>query len=123
MKIVCIKLASIAFAVGALGIGTSVHSAELMWTGDFETGDFSQYKDHLYGEGKHSTKKIVKSPVRAGKYATELTILDTERGGSTRSELISRHNGSKIHFDWDGPEYWVGFSFMFTEWESSAYTF
>lgn len=123
MQIVSNKLASMAFALAISTVGTPAYTAELLWTGDFETGDFSQYKSHLYGEGKHSTKKIVKSPVRAGKYATELTILETERGGSTRSELISRHNDSKIHFEWDGPEYWVGFSFMFKEWDSSAYTF
>lgn len=96
---------------------TSVHAAELIWTGDFETGNFSQYKNHLYGLGVRSKKKIVTSPIRAGKYATELTILDVDSDSSTeRAELISKlDKGGKIVFRWDGPEYWIGFSFLFKE--------
>jgi len=101
------------------------YSAELIWVGDFETGDFSQYRDKLYGGSDYATKKLVTSPVRAGKYATELTILDAERDGNPRAELLSAlaDGSGSIHFLWDGPEYWIGFSFLFKEWESSAYTF
>lgn len=104
---------------------SAAHSAELIWVGDFETGDFSQYRDKLYGGRKYATKRLVTSPVRAGKHAVELTVLDVERDGNPRAELVSRlpGYGGSIRFQWDGPEYWIGFSFLFKEWESSAYTF
>lgn len=119
-------LLALVFVTAQLTLLTSPsHSAELIWVGDFETGDFSQYREKLYGGSAYATKKLVTSPVRAGKFATELTILDAERDGNPRAELISAlpGNGGSIHFKWDGPEYWIGFSFLFKEWESSAYTF
>lgn len=100
------------------------HSAELIWTGDFETGDFSQYKSKLSGEGKRSERKIVTSPVRRGRYATELTVHGKGNDGIERAELVSRvHKGGSVSFKWDGPEYWMGFSFMFEEWDANVYTF
>src|SRR5690606_20806604 len=115
----------VALAVHPGMFASSAYSAELIWVGDFETGDFSQYRDKLYGGSKYATKKLVTSPVRAGKYAAELTTLDVERNGNPRAELLSKlpGYGGSIRFEWDGPEYWIGFSFLFKEWESSAYTF
>lgn len=106
-------------------MAATAHAAELVWVGDFETGDFSQYKDKLYGGSAYATKKLVTWPVRAGKYATELTILDVQNDNTHRAELVSAVAGSggSVSFEWDGPEYWIGFSFLFKEWESSAYTF
>src|SRR5690606_17620897 len=89
-----------------------------------ETGDFSQYTSKMSHEGKRTKRKIVTSPVRSGSYATELVVLGkSDNGGSERAELLSNRDGGKIRFKWDGPEYWIGFSFMFTEWEANAYTF
>jgi hypothetical protein len=109
----------------ALSVSDVASSAELVWTGDFETGDFAQYQSKLSGEGTRSAKKIVTSPVRGGRYATELTILGVGiDGGTERAELVTRTNvGEKIFFEWDGPEYWIGFSFLFKEWEADAFTF
>lgn len=99
-------------------------SAELLWTGDFESGDFSQFKDHLYGEGDRSRKEIVTSPVRGGRYATQLEILDDSGGSTNRAELMTlTSSGGRVKFTWDGPEYWVGFSFYFKEEVAHAYTF
>jgi hypothetical protein len=119
-KALTVFIASVVFAsAGAAG------AAELVWSGDFETGDFSQYKDKLKGEGKRSAKRIVTAPVRTGKYASELTVLGVGAdGGTERAELQTRQaNGKMVHFDWDGPEYWLGFSFFFTEWDANAFTF
>jgi hypothetical protein len=104
---------------------TPAAAAELVWTGDFETGDFSQYKDHLYEGGVRAVKKLVKSPVRAGRYATELTILDIEaKHERSRAELITQMpSGGTMNFKWDGPEYWLGFSFLFKEPTASTSTF
>src|SRR5690606_24279070 len=112
----------------ALGLVTSTfaNSAELIWTGDFETGDFSQYNSKLSREGKRTTRKIVSSPVRGGSYATELVVLGkSDNGSSERAELLTRlkGDGGKIRFKWDGPEYWIGISLLFKEWDANAYTF
>ena len=83
------------FAAGAsssfmtIVLATTAPAAELLWTGDFETGDFSQYISKLSGEGTRSSKRIVTSPVRSGRYATELTILGLgSESGNERAELI-----------------------------------
>lgn len=113
-------------AILGVSLGTSAESAELIWTGDFETGDFSQYKSKMSREGKRTKRKIVSSPVRDGKYASELVVLGkSDNGGSERAELLSqlKNDGGKIRFKWDGPEYWIGFSFLFKEWDANAYTF
>ena len=120
-------VASVALAAGM----RPAHSAKLLWSGDFETGDFAQYKSHLYGEGTYSTKKIVTAPVRGGKYATELTILGNQHTTKERAELMSKVcsdgsndcSGKIIRFYWDGPEYWLGFSYFFKDWNGDAWTF
>jgi hypothetical protein len=116
------------FLVVVFGLHVQVDpatAAELVWTGDFETGDFSQYKDHLYEGGVRAVKKLVKSPVRAGSYATELTILDIEaKHAKSRAELLTQMPaGGRMKFLWDGPEYWIGFSFLFKEPTASTSTF
>jgi hypothetical protein len=116
------------FIAAALGVcleATPADAAELVWTGDFETGDFSQYEDHRYERETRALRELVKSPVRGGKYATALTIRDVEaRHERSRSELITQMpHGGAMQFKWDGPEYWVGFSFMFTEPTASTSTF
>jgi len=117
--LVCISFLSIAAIQPA-------QSAELIWVGDFETGDYSQYKPKMLGEGFRSNRNIVTSQVRGGKYATELIIENVEYEGSVkeRAELLSRVDvGGAILFHWDGPEYWVGLSFFFQEWNADAWTF
>ncbi len=110
--------------IGLLFSGISF-SAELVWIGDFETADFSQYKDKLSGEGERSSKKLVTNPVRSGQYAVELTTLGIGSDSVERAELqtILENGGGLIKFEWDGPEYWIGFSFLFTEWDANAHTF
>ena len=102
-----------------------MNAATLDWVGNFETGDTSQYKDHLYDPGTYSRKTLVTSPVRAGKYAVLLEILGKERPVKERAELITTGSptGGVMQFQWNGPEYWVGFSFRLKDWNSTAWTF
>ena len=116
------KFKSAARALFALTLSTVVgtstaNAAKLIWVGDFETGDFSQYADKLEAEGTESAKRIVTSPVRNGKYATELTIHNVPSNDTYRAELKTQleGNGGRIKFLWDGPEYWLGFSFLINE--------
>lgn len=107
----------LAFFLGLqVALPFAVESANLIWTGDFETGDFSQYKNHMYGEGEYTTKKLITSPTRDGRYAAEFTILGNQYPNKERVEMIAR-DGSVVKYKWEtktqtGPEYWVGFSFM-----------
>jgi hypothetical protein len=119
---------SVRWVVAMVGLASATFAgtAELIWTGDFETGDLSQYKAHFYEEGIRATRKLVRSPVRAGDYAVELTILDVESNRSrSRAELISQMPDRKgrLRFAWDGPEYWIGFSFLFKEATASTSTY
>ena len=116
---------SFCIALG-LSLSSAALPADLIWTGDFETGDFSQYVNHLYGENEYSTRAIVSSPTRAGQYATELTVLGLERpSGRERAEIMTNmpNNRGVMKFQWDGPEYWVGFSMYFKEWDAAGWTF
>jgi hypothetical protein len=122
---------SAALALGIFGLlvlagPKSSDAASLIWTGDFETGDFSQYKKKLSGEGRLTKKSLVTTHVRSGKYASELSILDVSSNGNTeRAELLTQRagGGGRVNFKWDGPEYWVGFSFLFREPVASTSTF
>ena len=100
--------------------GTAWAQTTLLWTGDFETGDFSQYRDHLYEEGIYTAKSIVTEPVRNGQYAGMVEILGNERDVKERAELYC---SPQQRFWWDGPEYWIGFSLRFEDWNGSAWTF
>jgi hypothetical protein len=118
-------LALVPVAFFALAWSENSVAASLIWTGDFETGDFSQYKQKMSGEGRLTKKSLVTSHVRAGKFASELTIHDVSSNGKTeRAELLSNQSkGGRVDFAWDGPEYWVGFSFLFREPVASTSTF
>jgi hypothetical protein len=52
-------------------------SAEVIWRGDFETGDMSQWK----GAPKSDSVKIVQAPVREGKYALRIDGTSAARKG------------------------------------------
>ena len=73
-----------ALPVLALAFSTAA-SADVLWRGDYETGDLSQWAGV---EGLTSRLTIVQSPVRQGKYAlrTELHQGDFANSG-TRNEI------------------------------------
>src|SRR5436309_15668396 len=70
--------------IGLLCFSTGAR-ASVVWRGDFETGDITQW-DHFEGLGTRFT--VVPSPAREGKYAlrTELRQGDIASNG-TRNEL------------------------------------
>lgn len=112
-------------SLGAIVAAPIASGAELVWRGDAETGDFSQFRDHLYGEGDYTTKAVVTGPTRAGNHAVQLTVLGNERpGGRERAELYTDmpNGGGALTFDWDGDEYWVGFSVRFDEGDPGGWT-
>ncbi|WP_158228230.1 polysaccharide lyase [Pseudonocardia sp. MH-G8] len=52
-------------------------SEMLLWTGDLETGDLSQFMDTPWNRVGGSPPEIVEEPVRGGRYAVELSIVGT----------------------------------------------
>ena len=59
-----------------LFISAATVSAEVIWRGDFETGDTSQWK----GAPKDGVT-VVKEPVRAGKYALRIDGTNAAKKG------------------------------------------
>jgi hypothetical protein len=82
-----------------IGLVPGIAFAEIIWSGDFETGDFLQWhmqsdttKPNLsqvptygrpkpYGDG--SLLQIVTSPVRQGRYAAKFTVKNSKSGTET----------------------------------------
>jgi hypothetical protein len=62
---------SLAIAAAYLGPGKA--AAAVVWSGDFETGDLSQWPDLQACPGDVA---VVSSPVRAGRYAARFTVRD-----------------------------------------------
>jgi len=83
-------------------------SANVLWRGDYETGDLSQWAGV---EGLTSRLTIVQSPVRQGKYAlrTELHQGDFANSG-TRNEV---ENSSAQYNEVEGNDKWYAWSTMF----------
>ena len=106
--------------IGLLCLSTEAR-ASVVWRGDFETGDITQW-DHYEGLGTRFT--IVSSPVREGKYAlrTELRQGDIASNG-TRNELdymLQQGEGTDLYYSWSTmfpAEYpnTTGFQ-IFTQW-------
>jgi hypothetical protein len=76
-------------------------SAEVLWRGDFETGNLEQWR----GAPKTDSLKIVKDPVRAGKYALRIDGSNAfRRGTNDRLELQhqpkSTAEGTERYFGW-----------------------
>lgn len=74
--------------------------AQLLFEEGFEKGNYSNWKEHIEGDG--STIEIWKDRARSGEYSVKF-----ETRESRRAELVSAPN---TQFFW-GNEYWVGFSF------------
>lgn len=97
----------LALLVLALAVASSA-SANVLWRGDYETGDLSQWAGV---EGLTSRLTIVQSPVRQGKYAlrTELRQGDYANSG-TRNEV---ENSSAQFNEVEGNDKWYAWSSMF----------
>lgn len=96
-------LLALGLATTSFILTTAASKNPLIFVGDFETGDFSEWKLELCC--KHSGE-IVSSPTRAGTYAAKFTLNrnDPLVKKGKRAEL-KRYGVSRI-----GSEYWYGFS-------------
>jgi hypothetical protein len=89
-------------AVAVLLVSAATLSAEVLWRGDFETGDTSQWK----GAPKDGVK-VVTDPVRAGKYALRIDGTNAARKG-THDRIEFQHQpkppgtaeGTERYFGW-----------------------
>lgn len=82
----------------------------LLWVGDFETGDLSQYGVVPTNDVGGATPTIVTSPVRDGRYAVRLGVKGATTAADgiccgTRNELVPRF--PDLH---EGDDLWFGFS-------------
>jgi Polysaccharide lyase len=98
--------------VGAAGCGAAARlgHASIFWSGDFETGDLSQWESVQAMPGDVS---VVTSPVREGSYAARFVVNpgDVPLGsGGERSEVRASQADSG---GYDGSEQWYGWSTMF----------
>lgn len=64
---------------------TAAPDAPLVWTGDYETGDFSQYEQVL-SNGRDTSASIVTSPTTEGRYAARFTLGPDTVDGYSRIE-------------------------------------
>jgi hypothetical protein len=82
----------------------------LLWTGDLETGDLSQFEDTPWNVVGATAPKVVQDPVRQGGHAVELSI-DGTSGSSdgiccgSRDEIQPRFRNLV-----PGDDLWFGFS-------------
>src|SRR5579885_745302 len=67
--------------------GYPASDGQILWDGDWETGDTSQWSIHAGGSWGNSTVTVVTSPVRYGKYAGKLTL--NPGSGNVRAEITS----------------------------------
>lgn len=100
-----IGLVSVAVVVGAMLLiaAPSRSTAEVIWRGDFETGDTSQWRSTPKFEGI----KVVGEPVREGKYALRIDGTDAAKRG-TLDRVEFQHQpappgtaeGTERYFGW-----------------------
>ncbi|MCE0763121.1 polysaccharide lyase [Pseudonocardia kujensis] len=85
-------------------------SSELLWAGDLETGDLSQFQDGPWNLVGGVPPKIVEDPVRSGRYAVALTLDRTTTSADgiccgSRNELLPKVPDLR-----EGDERWFAFS-------------
>ncbi|HZR10265.1 MAG TPA: polysaccharide lyase [Myxococcales bacterium] len=97
------------FALPALLVCLSTAaSASVLWRGDYETGDFSQWTSI---DGLSSRLSIVQSPVRQGKYALRAELHQGDIASSgTRNELVL---SASAFNEVEGNDRWYAWSTMF----------
>jgi len=86
-----------------------------LFTGDFETGDFSQWYSVSWNQKRpiNEQLQIVTSPVRQGQYAARFTVHDGDRFMNTSGERAQMDRpGPNEH---EGDEYWYAWSTLFPE--------
>ncbi len=90
----------------------SLVSAKVLWRGNFETGDISQWNGRPQMMAADRLK-VVPSPAQEGRYALEVTVQqgdDPIDASGNRSELV-RTQGNEV----EGTEYFYRWTTMFAE--------
>ncbi|HEV2339243.1 MAG TPA: polysaccharide lyase, partial [Patescibacteria group bacterium] len=77
-------------------------SASVLWNGDFETGNLSQWANiHQGGSWGNSTIQIVTSPVRQGKFAAKFTVIPNgQTNGRAQLDITQQMTGGYPGQDW-----------------------
>jgi hypothetical protein len=98
------RMAAAFFTCAALSAFAAPSSAEVLWRGDFETGNLQQWHGTAT---KNDAVKIVTAPVRAGKYAVQIDGTNAARRGE-RDRIEFQHqpqppgtaDGTERYFGW-----------------------
>jgi hypothetical protein len=120
--------ASIAEARPCSGTVTTPPASSVVWRGDFETGNFSQWSRLQMVSADRI--QLVSSPVRQGSYAVKVTVRqgdDPIDSSGNRNEMVRMTNepeGSEYYYRWStmfapdfpAPANWQ----LFTQWHHSG---
>ena len=85
---------------------SSAASASVLWRGDYETGDLSQWTGY---EGIASRLSLVQSPVRQGKYALRVELHQGDVAFSGTRNEVSNEGAPEV----EGNDHWYAWSTMF----------
>ncbi|WP_298708285.1 heparin lyase I family protein [Chitinophaga sp.] len=101
------------------GCGNSTETeGKIDLTGDWETGDGSQWDDGWSGKDSAAQFEIVTSPKRQGNYAAKFTVRPGDRacknGNCTSGERMEMNRWNYVR-ETVGDEYYYGWSTMFPE--------
>ncbi|MFN7133400.1 MAG: heparin lyase I family protein, partial [Myxococcales bacterium] len=99
--------AAAALALACL-LAPSPASARVLWKGDFESGDLSQWTRAQIMNGDRF--KVIDTPVRSGRYAAKVTV---KRGDDPINSSGNRNEVLHLTFEPKGSERWYRFSTMF----------
>lgn len=95
VRIKLLQVLGLAVATLVVTAPTIVH-ASVLWTGDFETGNLSQWSFKFL----EKQLKVVSSPVRDGKLALELTALNNGDRVEVQNGSASATNGTERYYAW-----------------------
>ncbi|GAA5110951.1 polysaccharide lyase [Pseudonocardia adelaidensis] len=106
-------LLAVAFLVGCSAQGGSQEvpaSSMLLWSGDAETGDMSQFMDTPWNLVGGPKPQVVENPVRSGRYAVEVAIVGATTADDgiccgSRNEIEPKFRGMV-----EGDDLWFAFS-------------
>lgn len=106
MKYLCCLLAALAVAVALTGCGGGPRSRS--FTGDFETGDLSQWSETR--EAQPGRISVVESPTRQGRYAGRFEVRPGDRVSTgERAEVLRDPSGDER----EGDTFFYAWSAMF----------
>jgi len=94
--------------------------ANVVFNGDFETGDHSQWDELEWNTSRPEAEQfeIVTSPKREGQYSAKMTVHDGDEFESTGGERVQLERPGTYNEN-DGDEYWYSWSTYFpSDWQN-----